>query len=43
MNKTPHTRLLDMGFEEFPRYNERYYILDNDEQYIEIYIQTLKV
>lgn len=36
--KTAHEKLIEKGFEEFYRYNERYYILDNDEQYIEIYI-----
>jgi len=41
MNKTAREKLIEMGFKEFPRYNKRYYLLDNDEgQYIEIYINT---
>lgn len=43
MIKTAHDKLIELGFEEFPHYDERYYVLDNDEQYIEIYINIKDV
>ena len=41
--KTAHEKLIERGFKESPCYNERCYFLDNDEQYIEIYINIRDV
>lgn len=36
--KTAHEKLIEKGFEKVVLYGERLYILDNDDRYIEIYI-----